>query len=408
MNARRGSAWLLVIGQVIGQLGMLIALPVITRSYSPHEVGLYQIANAIALIVQPIASWRYEFIIPSAHTEWGARRFARLGNRSVAIVGSAALGLAALAYSFGSQDLAVVAGMVAPLVIAYATLAVDNAVLIRRGHTRRLASRNFLSGMLGGGFQIVVAATSLPLFLLAVAVLLARVTAILVTRTPWRPTDVDSAPEITYTPSRALPTVLSGVVSNAAVNALPLVVPATGSTAGAGYAGTAQRIAAAPASFIGQALGQIVQTNVAPLVRSRQPRVKSAVLAFIRKASVPVLGVAIALAIGGPLLAEPVLGPGWQPAGVMLAMLALPYSLQLLVSPINPVLVMINRERVLLAMQLIRLVLSVSSALTVGLLTGSAYLVVATFSIATVLAYVGTTIVIVFLCGRADTANRES
>lgn len=405
---KRGrSGWMLVGGQAVGQVGMLVALPIVTRTYTVHDVGLFQIASALALIAQPAATWRLEFIIPTADSESEARRDFRSGVWFSAIALAVSALISIIALLAHSADVATASAMVGPLVFAYGLLALDNAVLIRRGLTRELALRNFLSGVLGGAFQVVVALAGLPVVSLALAVLAARLVAILFTRRRWSgPLDARQS-QSKYPLRRSVPTVLSGLVSNASVNALPLVIPASGGVAAAGYAGTAQRIAGAPVAFVGQALGQLVQGKVAPLVREGRPDVQHAVMRYLKTALLPTTLVAVALAVGGPLLAEPVLGPGWQPTGIMLAVLALPFSLQLLVAPINPVLVMIHRERSLLVMQVSRLVCAVAGAVVAAIATNDTLIVVAVFAVVTSAAYIVTVLVIYTLCGQWDRDRNE-
>lgn len=398
---------LLVGGQALGQLAMLFALPVITRSYVPHDVGLFQIANAIALILQPLASWRHEFIIPTASTEQGALRFFRRGLTFTAGATGSALVGAAIFYAASADDAAAVCLMIAPLVAAYSALALDNAVLIRRQLSRRLAVRNALSGLLGGTLQVLVAVAGLALPFLAVAVLLARGIAVASTRKPWHVSTAHEHESVLYGLRRSLPTVMSGLVSNASVNALPLVVPIAGSAAAAGYAGIAQRIAAAPNTFLGQALGQAVQSSVAPKVRNGVPTVNRTVQKYLLVASLPVVTIAAATASAGLLLAEPILGQGWQPAGVMLAVLALPFALQIMIAPINPILVMIGREGSLLVMQLARLAFSAGISVGVGVVTHDAVAIVIAFSASTTVAYAATGAVILRLCAIYDKAQSQ-
>lgn len=411
MVSRRHAA-LLIGGQALGQVGILLALPVITRFYSPVEVGQFQIANAVALILQPLATWRLEFVIPTTHSVDGARRLLRRGLMitSIMSVSLLALGLGAM---WAGLTIAHIMIMVSLLLFAYSMLALDNAVLIREHASARLSARNLVSGILGGALQVCASLLLLPVASLAVSVLIARVIAVFSTRGRRGVANSRSAngaerlgEDHEYTWRRSVPTVLSGVISNATVNAVPVIMPVAGSTAAAGYAGAAQRIAAAPASFVAQAVGQIVQGRIAPLVRARRPLLRHEVARTFRVLALPAAGMTVALALGGVFLAEPILGPGWAPAGVMLAILALPFSLQLIVAPVNPVLVMIRREKVLLRLQVARLVVAVVGALLVAILTNDPYATVIYFSAATTATYFVAIAAIIKLAGAEDEAYR--
>jgi len=58
------STLLVTSGSVVGQLAMLIAMPIITRIYSPEEMGFYAIFIAIVGVFAVIVALHYELVIP--------------------------------------------------------------------------------------------------------------------------------------------------------------------------------------------------------------------------------------------------------------------------------------------------------------------------------------------------------
>ncbi|RGE19785.1 hypothetical protein D1J51_10470 [Leucobacter sp. wl10] len=100
--------------------------------------------------------------------------------------------------------------------------------------------------------------------------------------------------------------------------------------------------------------------------------------------------VTICLAVLGPLLSPVIFGSEWSAVGQIIALLAVPIGLQLLISPVMSVFVMLGQERRLLAVQLARLAVSLTGAVVAQLLVGDMMMSVLGFAIGTVIGYVVT------------------
>src|SRR4051812_3956407 len=118
--SKRRQAVRLVGAQVVGQVGLLAAIPVLTRSFTPSDLGLYQLATSIAMILQPVASLRVEFLIPVSTTAAGMRRLIRMSRVGSLIVTSAGLTLAATLAMIGAYDGASISLMTAVLTASFA------------------------------------------------------------------------------------------------------------------------------------------------------------------------------------------------------------------------------------------------------------------------------------------------
>ncbi|WP_229940325.1 oligosaccharide flippase family protein [Plantibacter cousiniae (nom. nud.)] len=388
-GAGRRSATTMIVGQLIGQLSLVVAIPILTRIFTPAEMGVYQIATAVALILQPLASLRLEFYIPLVPDQHVLRRYIRIGYLSTSAVALVAAIVGLLLLSTGNATAAETATMVGFIIAAYAWMNLDNARLIRTGEHGRLALRNAVSGLLAAGLQLVAAVFLHSVLALAIAILIGRAISILATRPRSGGVAASqtgtSAPALT--PRRIALAVGSGVVWTASMQAITIVSGATFGTAASGYVGVAQRVAGAPIALIGQALSQIVQGGAAAAIRANKPTVAL----ILRKQVVRLGGVAVLMAVGlivlAPLLAVPVFGPGWETAGTVTAILAVPMSLQLIVAPITPLLPMLAREGLLFSLQLMRLLLVV---VVCGAMIASGAGLIATciaFAIVTTVAY---------------------
>lgn len=403
LNPRGGSARL-VWAQVIGQGGQLLALPFLTRAYSPGEYGLYQLGLALALVMQPVASLRNEFVIPVVHDLGRLRRIYRQSLATM-LLASALLGASGYLAARGATREVLI--LMAPLLLGNAWTALDNARLLRLENIKALAIRNLLTGGLTAVFQIALAVTGQPLVLVAWAVLAARLIAIAATSRSSRRLSVDpvrgqEAGEV----RTSVTTILAGVVSNASVYGLTLLTAAAYTPAWSGYVGVAQRIVNVPVSLAGQALAQVYQLQAADRVRNARVGLCAFTTSFMWRLLLLASPFVIFVAVLGPVVVPLILGAAWSPAGTIVALLALPAGIQLAVAPVVPLLVMLNRQRQLLVLQIGRLACSLLMGLGMGLAFDSAYAAVGGYALATVLAYLVTAAAVAQAAGEHDRTVR--
>lgn len=385
-----GSRWAIIGSQVVGQLALVAVMPVLTRLVAPEELGAYQVALSICILLQPVATLRIEFALPTIRREAERRRLWRM---AWFVIGSMCLGMmaaAGLCAVAGWTDPATVLGCGAILLVGYAGLAMDNAQLIRDGRTTRLTVRNLIGGLGAAGLQLVAAVALPTAFALALAVLLGRGLAIALTRdtqvgSPQLDESEVTEPEWSLT--RGVAAVLSGVASSAAVQALVLYASVASGQVTAARMGIAQRSAAAPLGLLSQGLSQSIQAEVAPLVRARDQRLRATLQQQVRALSPLAFAVMVALAVGGPLLAEPIFGEGWGLVGTIVALLSVPSGLQLVFAPISVVYLMMGEERTLLMLHLMRLIGALTLAAVFQRLLGGFLWAVAGFSLVSVVFY---------------------
>jgi O-antigen/teichoic acid export membrane protein len=387
---RRRASIELISGQVIGQLSLIVVIPLLTRQFDPAEFGWFQLAMAVALVLQPVATLRAEFVIPTFENEQSARRLYFLALCSTLGLACASGSAALVALLAGDVDQSVLWVMTGILLVAAAWTVVDNSRLIRAQRTRPLAIRNALAGLLAAGLQVIVALVGWGIVGLALALLFGRIIAIALTWVP-RVSPVNSAPALPernpYTVRRAGLSISSGLAASASAQTITL---ATGAMLGAqesAYVSVAQRMAGAPLTLLGQGLGQALQSRVAPAIRQRTGNVVALLRRQVLTLSVVAVGAATAIAILAPALAEPVLGKGWQPAGVVTAVLAPALALQLLTGPLMPVLPMLGKESLLFATQVLRLGLVVVATVWAGISTASMIGMAIAYSAASVAGY---------------------
>lgn len=393
MNRSRA---LLIGSQIAGQIAFLAVMPVLTRVFEPGDLGIYQVALAAGLILQPLATLRLEFVIPSVVTSRELKRISRIATWSQVCAGIVLLGVGVVGVLLDESSFAASATMAAMIMVSYASMAIENAYLVRDRQLRRLAIRNVAAGLIAASLQAVVAIFIPNLFLLAASILIGRLIAVLATR-EWGGKDRrdhGTDEHLPWSPRRGAYAVASGLVSSASLQILTLYSSVGFGSAAAGYVGVAQRTASAPLSLVSQALSQYTQSHLAPLVRTRDSSLRAELVRQTRSLIPLAIATTVALAVLGPLLAVPVFGPGWEQAGWVIAALALPTGLQLLIAPATPLFMMIGRERDLFYIQLVRLLLSLGLAVVLNIATGALVVAVIGYGIGTCLGYIVTFVVL--------------
>ncbi|WP_152539225.1 oligosaccharide flippase family protein [Nesterenkonia sp. AN1] len=264
---KRGTT--LVAGQVVGQLFLIAVIPLLTRIFSPAEMGVYQIALAIALILQPLATLKIEAHIPAAPNSATVRAYNRRAGLAVALTCMVGVGAAATLFAVDSNysEHLLLASL---LLGAFAWMALDTALLIRSGELLRLTIRHLLAGLFTALLQLVAAVTIGEIWSLAFALLLGRTLAIILTRSRANNDGVGAA-SITLRSARDTGAAVGGSMAINLSNQAPVLYLAGmfGATA-AGHLGIADRVAATPINLVGRSLAQFVQSSLAPFVRERK------------------------------------------------------------------------------------------------------------------------------------------
>ncbi len=397
LRSRAVPFFFVVGGQAVGQICLIGAIPVLTRYYPPDEIGFYQLALALGSILQPIATLRVEFIIPAVGRRGSVRKLLRWSRWSQMVTTIILLAAAATLLFIGARVEFEIAVMAAVTMIAYSWMSVDSALLVRNGQLNRLGLRNALAGIAAASLQIASVWISQEIWVIALCLLAGRMAALLATRPrraiPTKSNDRKEEPDEAdqWTVKRAAYAVLSGVTSAGTLQILVIYAGVSFGTAEAAYMGVAQRASAAPLALLGLGLSQYSQAALAPLVRANQrgrlrAQLKKQILLLTPLAVI----VSVALIALGPTLGSWAFGEGWQDVGTLLALLAIPTGLQLLIAPVTPLFLMLARERLLLGIQIGRLFGSVVLAVAFQMVTGEFFWAVGGYSIGLTIGYLVT------------------
>jgi O-antigen/teichoic acid export membrane protein len=134
--------------------------------------------------------------------------------------------------------------------------------------------------------------------------------------------------------------------------------------------GLAQRVAGAPTGLVGQALAQVSQSLMAPHIREPSGSLRRLMLRQIAVLGALAAALATALIVLAPRGAGWLLGEQYAAVGTVIAILAVPYALQITAAPLTPFLIMADRQAVLFRLQVVRAGIALTAVVGTALLTG--------------------------------------
>ncbi|MDT7744342.1 MAG: hypothetical protein QOE59_3420, partial [Actinomycetota bacterium] len=361
----------------------------------------FQVGAAISVVLQPAATLCHEFRIPVARSTGEVVALRRAGLVTLAVVAGLVLGAAAVAGLLGSSAVATVCLAAAILLVAYAGTVLDNAVLIHRERRSALAARNLLGGLLGAALQVGGALLTGSAVVIALGVLVGRLLAIALT---WTPVHAERQAGVSLSLRGSLLSVGSQSIWVLSMQTLTLLTTPFFGVVAAGYVGVAQRVAGAPTSLLGQALGQVSQSLLAPHVREPHGALRRTMLR-----QVAVLGslssvLAVTLIVLAPRGAAWVLGEQYATVGVVAAILAVPFALQITAAPLAPFLIMVDRQAVLFRLQMVRAAVALSAVVGTALLSGDFLLTCLAYAVGESVCYAACLGAVLREAGRQDAA----
>ena len=383
---------------VLSQLIVVAATPFLSRMYSPSEFGVLAAFTGIAVTVIVVSSFRYDLAIPVQRNDASANRLIVASLIINTIIAFVTVPIIAI---FGTS---LAAHMNVPLIFPYiwlvpifvvfsgayriyvaAAIRKKNYKLVSRtrisqavatvcfqicGGVARLGSFGLIGGfVLGGGVGLFLLVKKIgsPFAIARVGCNVRLTVRLLKENSRFPKLDMPAAAVDTL--GAQLPSLLLAVLFNPAI---------------AGFYAVTYRLLAAPATLIGQAIGQVLLGSARNLCDTGQ------ITLHLRKVILSLSGLALIPMILGYLFAGPllvwVLGSDWVEAGVYAKWIALGLATQLIYSPISTLLLATEGQHVNLTIHVILLVLKVL-ALLFGYQIGSPLVSVIGVSLANALGY---------------------
>lgn len=389
-------------GTALGQGLVVLASPVLTRLYTPEDLGALTVYTSILAILLVVVSLRYEISIPLPDSDSVGASL--LGVTLLAVFGMSAL-IAAGTLVFGGP---LVDFVNAPALRGYLWLLPLGLVgagtyqalsywAVRKQAFGRIA-RTKLTQSIGLVFtQIGLGLLTLgPVGLLAGQVVGYTAGSGNLARSAWRE-DMAVLKTVTLgamrraaSRYRRFPLLASGaaLLNSGGVQLPPLLLAAFYGPQVAGWFGLGQRVIRMPMTLVGQSVAQVYLSEASRLAQEDPPGMRRL---FLRTASrlcltgsLPI----VLLGLAGPWLFAFVFGGAWREAGLYVQVLAVMFAVQFAVVPLSQTLNVLERQDLQLAWDASRLVLVVAGLVAASQLGWTATTAILAYGIAMTVAYV--------------------
>jgi lipopolysaccharide/colanic/teichoic acid biosynthesis glycosyltransferase/O-antigen/teichoic acid export membrane protein len=331
-----------------GQLTFVMALPLISRLYTPADFGFFTVYLSIVNIAGPVVGLKFESAIYATRTRREASQALGLALVTMAAVSATALlAIPILARLVGplSRSLQSI-GLILPAGILLTGLwSASSAWAIKADAIETLAIARFVQPAMMTGVQLAVGLVDPTGWSLVVGHLvshfaystlvfsrtLTRADLQALVRSRWR----SLAPLIQlhrHFPLYVLPAQVSILM---AANLPPILLSLVYGAEIAGYCGLAYRIIAAPLAIVALPLGAVFTSVATRTTNSNVARVlaRKVLIVSVLAAAAPML----LFGLTAPLLAGTVLGTRWMLTGRIVAAFALLGAGQALAAPFNEI-----------------------------------------------------------------------
>lgn len=367
-------------GSALAQLLSLIALPVVTRLYSPEDFGVFAVYTSLVSILSVAACLRLDVALPLPEDD----RVASDLLVASLLAATAATGL--LIIVLWSLPNSLTNLIAEPALVAHlwwipagvwcaSTYSAFQFWCIRHKQFSELTKSRIGQSLVGIVAQVGGGVGGVgPLGLIVSQVLAATGgLSILLTRTVQRNTihwahvsfaGIASCVR-TY---KAFPkySTIEALANAAGIQVPILIIAITASAPEAGFVALVTRIVGAPMNIIGSAVAQVFIASAADA--SRSGSLPEHTRATLRRLATMGVAPVLFLGIVAPSLFELVFGAAWRPAGAVLAWMAPWFLIQFLVSPVSMSLHVIDRPRLALKLQFVGALLRIGSVGVAGLL----------------------------------------
>ena len=373
---RKGMLYI-VLGAGGGQLAALVSAPIISRQYSPDDVGVFSVLSAVAFAVAVVAALRFELAVTLPRDDSEAAALVRLGICSTLATGFIG---ATLAVVFG-DDVAEAAGQrrlgawlpAAPILAAIIGIfSVYNQLALRRRDFGAVGGRNALNGIVTAATQVLAGVLGYRSGGLVVGFGAGQTAGIaaLVTRS----SKAGKGDKITLSEMRSavvryrrfpLVSVPAGLLNVAGLQFPIIAISMMYGSSVAGWLGMTQRVLALPMSLLGMAVSQVFLAELSRSIRTGEGAPKTIFGSASRRLFVlGTLAIVVTL-LAGPALFTRFLGAQWEVSGQYAQALSLALGPQLCASPLSQTMIAYERQWMQLLWDIGRLII-VSAAILVA------------------------------------------
>ena len=388
-------------GTALGQAVMALSSPILTRLYSPEDLGSLAVFSSILGMVSVLAALRYELAIPLPQYDADAAALLAL---SLSVVVGASLLIGVGVRFLGGQ---VAAWANAPALKPHLWLLpvgvgvggfyqVLSYWAVRKQEFGRIARTKLYQGLGASSTQIVLGLAAVGPAGLLIGQVVGQgagggslaVGAWREGREHLRTVSLEALRRVAWR-YRRFPKLssFSGLLNSAGLQLPALLLAAFYGPPVAGWFLLGQRVVGIPMTLLGQAVSQVYLGTASRLVQEDRPRLRGVFTKTAGRLLVLGLIPMSVLGAGGPWLFSRVFGPEWLEAGSYVQLLAGAFVLQLVITPLSQTLNIIERQDIQLAWDFGRLLLVVGVLVGTRQLGGSAWHAVTAYAVVLCLAY---------------------
>jgi O-antigen/teichoic acid export membrane protein len=406
-TAMRGIASI-VTGSIAGQGLVILSYPLLTRLYSPAELGLLTVFTSVVGMVGVISAACLEPAIPippddgdAADVAWAALAAVAGMTILTAVVGF--LVAEPLAELLGVPSLAQYWWLVAATVFVLGAYMVLSEWMVRDRTYGALGRRNLFQGLGQVATQVGLGLAGVrPLgLLLGLGVGRALAMGGLVSRggllRQRRPTLAGLRAAVRRFRRFPLLAAPSALVNSAGLEMPLLLVSALYGDVRAGLLGLTIRVFSGPTAIIGQAVSQVYTGETGAALRSPTGELGRLLRGAVRRLLLLGAGPALLLVVAGPWMFGLIFGPTWTEGGEYARFLAVAYLAQFAVTPVSSTLFLLERQGQELVWGCLRLLLTAGGVAACGLLGEPVQIAIVVLAVGHVVSYA----VLYGLCLRA-------
>ena len=405
----------LLSANVFAQALGLLVYPILTRLYSPEDFGLLNLFTSIAgvLVILSTLEWYNAIVLPKREEEARAvvhLSFGALSALTLLIIFTLPLSTP-IASLFKAPDLALYYWLLPLYVFLMGLWNILNYWYIRHKQYGRISGYQISQSLFSAGYKtgfawlpfpggLMYAAVLSPLCSMLISLKLTgrkMLTALsFIDKAECRRAVAKYANFPKYSTPRALLNNLSGN--------LPIIMlsPIFGLTE-IGYIGMALTLALLPIQIIVRSIHQVFYQQITERVNNKQ-KIYSFLLKFIYSATLIIIPLFVVLYIILPWLTSVLLGDSWCKSGEYIRIF-LPWIIMIiLTTSINFIPDIFGKQRILLRIEIIYLVLRIS-ALILGIYISSVIIALRLFSLAGFAVLLGQLIWFLLLASKHDTLH---
>lgn len=402
-NLSSGSRGILLIasGTAGGQVVGLFVAPVLTRVYSPADLGLFTVVFALVSTVATVAALRLELAVPIPRDDDDARSVVVLGLIAAAIsavIGTATVALVgrSAAEAYGQPDLARWLWLVPITAAITGAFLVLNQLAVRQRRYASISKRNLIQSITMAAVQVGAGVAGLRPggLVLGLGVAQAAGATSLLFGSGLTPTALRTAAHgdqlrKVLSRFRRFPLVLapSGLINVLGIQFPVLLISFAYGPEVTGWLGLSQRVLAIPVALIGTAVAQVYIGELATVVREDPARAIHLFVQTSRRLALAALLIASTVVALGPWAFGLVFGAEWTQSGQFARVLAVGLAAQLVAVPLSQTLIVFERIYLQFMWDVGRLCVTGAATLSCAAFGGSPQQAVLSFAIASAVAY---------------------